>query len=95
MISDLKSYLNQALAQVYFFSSHVTKLYTETQYSSDDWLVFGSETTGLPEELHHLYSENFRTIPMKPGSRCLNLATSAGIALFEVVRQVGLSATAS
>ena len=71
----------------YFFSSKANKIYTKASYTPDATLIFGAETTGLPEELHRDYPKQFLTLPMKPNVRCLNLATSAGIALFEAWRQ--------
>ncbi len=87
MIDDLVTYLSEATAPFYFFSSKGKQLYTEVTYSPDAILVFGSETEGLPQTLWDLWPEKFVKIPMKPDSRCLNLATSAGIGLFEAWRQ--------
>ena len=88
-ISDLPTYLS-GLAKhqnFYFFSSKATKSSHEVNYQADDLLIFGSETTGLPAEYHERWPANFVTIPMINGARCLNLATSAGIALYEALRQ--------
>jgi len=79
--------LEQASNAFYFFSSKTTSLYTEKNYKSDDWLIFGSETKGLPPVYHEHWSDHFVKIPMKEGVRCLNLATSVGIAVYEGLRQ--------
>jgi tRNA (cytidine/uridine-2'-O-)-methyltransferase len=51
-------------------------------------LVFGRETEGLPPELHERYHDRFVAIPiLSPRVRSLNLSTSVGIALYEVLRQ--------
>ena len=78
-----------ANAEVYFFSSHATKLYTDVQYSSDAVLVFGSETAGLPKRITERFIDRCVKIPMRNNVRCLNLATSVGIGLYEAIRQTG------
>ena len=51
-------------------------------------LIFGRETGGLPAELHERYAERFVTLPiLSPHVRSLNLSTSVGIAVYEVLRQ--------
>lgn len=73
----------------YFFSSKATRLYTEVNYDKDSWLIFGSETTGLPSYLREKWPDQFVTLPMVSGNRCLNLANSASIAVYEAWRQSG------
>ncbi|MBS0615091.1 MAG: tRNA (cytidine(34)-2'-O)-methyltransferase [Verrucomicrobia bacterium] len=89
IIDDLIAYLENIAAPFYFFSSKATKSYSTVDYTSEDHLVFGSETSGLPAVIHERWKDRFYRIPMKPGARCLNLATSAGIVLYEAKRQVG------
>ena len=67
--------------------------YTQLQYRSDDWLLFGRETSGLPPEVV-AQADRCLAIPM-PGAiehgggvRSLNLATAAGVVLFEALRQL-------
>ncbi len=88
IIDDLISYLENLSTPFYFFSSKATKNYTDVDYTSQDHLVFGSETEGLPPAIHERWKERFYRIPMKPGARCLNLATSAAVVLYEAKRQV-------
>ncbi len=64
--------------------------YTEVSYDSADILVFGSESKGLPGHIHEAYHEDSIAIPMPGPVRCLNLATSAGIVLYEAARQMRL-----
>ncbi len=71
------------------FSSHATRPYSDFVPDEDAWLVFGAETTGLPPELRQRYADDLYKIPMSPHTRSLNLATSAGIALYDVLRQRG------
>lgn len=74
-----------------YFSTKAERVYTDFQYTPNDCLVFGPETRGLPEDLLHANWERCLKIPM-PNSqiRSLNLATSAGIALYEALRQIAL-----
>jgi len=55
-------------------------------YRPGDFLVFGKETYGLPDELLEKYPENTRVIPTK-NVRSLNLSVSAGIVIYEALRQ--------
>jgi tRNA (cytidine/uridine-2'-O-)-methyltransferase len=71
------------------FSAHADRLYTEIHYQPGDCLLFGSESRGLPEEVLARHVERTVTIPMPGGKvRSLNLATAAGIALYEALRQL-------
>ena len=87
-IDDLNLYLEQTENSFFFFSSKSKKLYTEAPYETDSFLIFGSETEGLPDLFWKRWPDRFYTIPMAPGKRCLNLATSAAIVLFEAQRQL-------
>lgn len=76
------------------FSKYGTVRYAEPdfEYRKGDWLLFGSETTGLPEEAHKaVRSSGGDTvkIPMEGTHvRCLNLSVSVGIGLYEAIRQL-------
>lgn len=91
LIDDLKAHLAQAPGNIYLFSSKAKKRYTDVQYTAQDWLIFGSETEGLPKWLMESYAETCVTLPMQEGARCLNLATSVGIGLYEAWRQLGFA----
>jgi tRNA (cytidine/uridine-2'-O-)-methyltransferase len=71
----------------FFFSSKAKKIYSSASFPSDSLLIFGSETEGLPKDLFENYPERFYTIPMATGQRCLNLASSVAIVLYEALRQ--------
>jgi tRNA (cytidine/uridine-2'-O-)-methyltransferase len=76
-----------------YFSTKVNRLYTDWRFESDDCLVFGPETRGLPEALLKENPDRCLTIPMpNKNVRSLNLATSVGIALYEALRQTGSAA---
>lgn len=90
-IDDLEKYLESTNHPFYFFSSKAEKKYSDIKYGPNDILIFGSETSGLPELFAQKWPERYATIPMIPESRCLNLATSAGIVLYEAWRQQGFA----
>lgn len=90
-VDDVVAYLESRSGGCYFFSSKAAKKYCDVTYKEGDALVFGSETSGLPEILWQRYPEKFVTIPMVSEARCLNLAVSVGIALFEAWRQQGFA----
>lgn len=64
--------------------------YTDVEYSKNSFLVFGSETKGLPKEILDGNENRTIRIPMKKDiDRSLNLANSVNIILFEALRQLG------
>jgi tRNA (cytidine/uridine-2'-O-)-methyltransferase len=63
---------------------------TAFAFEPDDVLLFGSEPSGAPEFVHEAADERV-VIPLEPGARSLNLAVSAGIGLFEALRQTRFS----
>lgn len=86
---DWESFLESANgAPLYFFSTHAEKSYWDCPFDPGAYLIFGRESSGLPEKIHRAYRDSFYTIPM-PGefSRSLNLANSAGIAVYEGLRK--------
>lgn len=77
--------------QLWFFTKKADSPYHLVDFSHDDYLVFGSETEGLPESLHERYPTQRLLIPMdNTNVRSLNLANAAAIALYEARRQLGL-----
>lgn len=61
---------------------------TDFVFQSDDVLLFGRETAGVPDEVHAAADARV-FIPIRPETRSLNLSVSAGIGVWEAVRQVG------
>jgi len=79
-----------ALGEPFFFSTKASRLLWEAPLGASDdvVLVFGRETGGLPETLHRQHVHRFVRMPMhSPVVRSLNLSTSVGIAVYEVLRQ--------
>jgi tRNA (cytidine/uridine-2'-O-)-methyltransferase len=78
------------LGEPYFFSTKATRSFWDAPFGAftDVVLIFGRETGGLPAELHERYRDRFVTMPiLSPRVRSLNLSTSVGIAVYEVLRQ--------
>ncbi len=94
-IDNLEAYLEETDKSFYFFSSKAKKLYTEISYGGDDLLIFGSETSGLAPIFFERWPEKFVKLPMVPEARCLNLATSVGISLYEAWRRQDFGTPAS
>ncbi|MCL1883604.1 MAG: tRNA (cytidine(34)-2'-O)-methyltransferase [Defluviitaleaceae bacterium] len=75
----------------FFVETDGGKLYTDIRYKADDYLIFGSETIGLPKEILQEYSESVIRIPMSGEERSLNLSVAVGIVLYESLRQTGFT----
>jgi len=76
--------------RLFFLSKKVERPYWQCSFKPGDVLIFGKETKGIPEETLQLYQDRCFTIPMaNPNIRSLNLAMSAGIVLYEAIRQQG------
>lgn len=73
-------------ANYFFLTTKSKRPYYEVRFQPDDFLVFGPETRGLPENLLVANKDRCISIPMH-GTRSLNLATAVAIVLFEAVRQ--------
>ena len=74
-------------AQVYYFSTKARHLYSEIDYPSPVFLMFGKETKGLPEELLLAHPDECVRLPMRDGLRSLNLSNTVAVAVYEVLRQ--------
>ncbi|MDA8773940.1 tRNA (cytidine(34)-2'-O)-methyltransferase [Chlamydiia bacterium] len=85
-ITYWEQWLDENQHRVFFFSSHATTSFFDVDLTGAA-LVFGSETSGLPNVIHNKYKNRFVTIPMRPDKRCLNLSNSVAIAIYESIRQ--------
>ena len=79
----------------YFLSTKGSRAYTEARFSEGDYLVFGKETAGLPEDLLAANYRNTIRIPMRPGLRSLNLSNSVAVVVYEALRQLGFPGLSS
>ena len=78
------------LGEPYFFSTKATRMLWDASLGATDnvVLVFGRETGGFSASIHERYGERMVAMPiLSPHVRSLNLSTSVGIALYEVLRQ--------
>jgi len=76
-------------SNIYLVESGTEANYSQPKYKPGDYLVFGSETTGLPSWLMKKYPDRIVSIPMTGEERSLNLSVAVGIVLYEALRQVG------
>ena len=87
-IDELWSHLGER--RVIAFSTHTDNSFAEVEYQDGDVLLFGRESTGLPDEvITDDHVDIAVRIPMLPARRSLNLANSASIAIYEAWRQHG------
>ena len=77
-------------ARLIYLTTKAETSYADWHFKTNDCLVFGRETRGLPEDLLRANWERCLTIPMlNPNVRSLNLATAVAIVLYEALRQTG------
>ena len=74
---------------LWLFSRFATQSYTDVSYLPGDTLIFGCETSGLPESISSAHSEKLLRIPTGQHVRSLNLSCSVGVAGYEASRQIG------
>lgn len=85
---DLESARAALTGRWFAFSASSIRRYDEIGYRADDVLVFGTERTGLASRvLGDVRNHDTLTIPMRPGSRSLNLANAVSVVVYEVWRQ--------
>jgi len=74
----------------YLLTTRGNKLYTEVTFKKEDFLVFGKETEGLPQEIIKEWAEYCLRIPMVESiPRSLNLSNAVALVLYEALRQQG------
>ncbi len=74
-------------AKIWMATTKAKRLYTDVSFGADDYIMFGKESAGIPEEILVEYEENCIRIPMLPDIRSLNLSNSVAIVLYEALRQ--------
>ena len=74
-------------ARFFFFTTKARRRHSDVAFKDGDFLVFGKETKGLPEELLLQHEETCLRIPMRGEARSLNLSNSVAVALYEALRQ--------
>ena len=78
-------------AKIYMATTKAHKVYTEVDYESDCYIMFGKESAGIPEEILVEHEEDCMRIPMNGDIRSLNLGNSVAIVLYEALRQNGFA----
>lgn len=76
-------------ARVWYATTKAGKLYTEAAFGEDDYIMFGKESGGIPEEILVEHEACCIRIPMLEEIRSLNLSNSVAIVLYEALRQNG------
>ena len=95
---DVRRYMNYADfleknpgARIWMATTKARKSYTEVTYGPEDYIMFGRESAGIPEEILVENEESCIRIPMLSAIRSLNLSNSAAVILYEALRQNGFS----
>lgn len=78
-------------AKIWYATTKAKRLYTEADFGQDDYIMFGKESAGIPEELLVENEETCIRIPMMEEIRSLNLSNSVAIVLYEALRQNGFA----
>ena len=77
-------------ARMFAFTTRGSQPLAEATWQGGDWLVFGSETQGLPEAIRDTFASTRRIrLPMRAGQRSLNLSNAVAVAVFDAWRQNG------
>ncbi len=74
-------------AKVWLATTKAKKIYTDVSFHMDDYIMFGKESGGIPEEILVDHEEDCIRIPMLPDTRSLNLSNAVSIVLYEALRQ--------
>ena len=89
---DYETFLKETLqkdpdAVIWYATTKAHRVYTEARFGPDDYIMFGKESAGIPEEILVENEPRCIRIPMLTGYRSLNLSNSAAIVLYEALRQ--------
>ena len=76
-------------AHIFMATTKARRTYTEVCYGPEDYIMFGKESAGIPEEILVDYEETCIRIPMLSQIRSLNLSNAVAIVLYEALRQQG------
>ncbi len=78
---------NDISDNAHFATTKTDRPYFDAAFKDGDFIFFGSETAGIPEDTLNKYKSQNITIPMTKNGRSLNLAISTGIVLYDAIRQ--------
>ena len=74
-------------AKIWYATTKGPNKYSDVTFKDNDFIMFGKESAGIPENILHDNKETSIRIPMNPDIRSLNLSNSAAIVLYEALRQ--------
>ena len=74
-------------AKIWMATTKAKQVYSEVEFGDDDFIMFGKESAGIPEEILIEYEKTCIRIPMLDEIRSLNLSNSVAIVLYEALRQ--------
>ena len=74
-------------AKIFMATTKSKKLYTDVTYGENDYIMFGKESAGIPEEILLQYQQTAVRIPMFEQARSLNLSNAVAVVLYEALRQ--------
>ena len=74
-------------ARIWMATTKAKHVYSDVSFAPDDYIMFGKESAGIPEEILVEHAETCIRIPMEPAIRSLNLSNSVAIVLYEALRQ--------
>ena len=78
--------------RMFAMTTKAQQLVQEVSFKPGDWFVFGSEGSGLPQEVRALFDPaHMVRLPMRPNNRSLNLSNSVAITVYEAWRQHGFA----
>jgi tRNA (cytidine/uridine-2'-O-)-methyltransferase len=84
--------LGARMARAFAFTTRATGSLYDMRFAPGDVLVFGCETSGLPQAIRDEFADDRRlAIPMRPGVRSLNLSNAVAVAVYEAWRQQGFA----
>ncbi len=78
-------------ARIYMATTKARRTYCDVEFKEDDFIMFGKESAGIPEEILVEYEDTAIRIPMNEDIRSLNLGNSVAIVLYEALRQNNFS----
>ncbi len=78
-------------AKIWYATTKAKRLYTEADFGQDDYIMFGKESAGIPEQLLVENESTCIRVPMMEEIRSLNLSNSVAIVLYEALRQNGFA----
>lgn len=86
-----KNFTGQSDAKIWMATTKARKVYTQATFGERDYIMFGKESAGIPEEILVDYEQTCIRIPMLDTIRSLNLSNSVSIVLYEALRQQGFA----